>query len=419
MERNTFDTHLKELIVHLYDSVALETHPLTAALEIPAEYRGKRGEYVRKTIAETIELFRPPVHPPNPHAPEWRAYLILYHRYIESTPPPTLATQLALSERQLRRDHSRALEALSQKLWEQFFPIESRPSSDDEFAPVASDFTFNPQRLDLVQVLNGVLSVLEKRILSEKVQIQLDTASSAIWDVLADRIVLRQMLFSLFSYAFRLQAAGKIEARLSIREADIQLEVKFEVAENWSTWDANQGAALLETTRDWGKRMGIRVEDTHPPAGKPGWVFLTISMPSANQDVVLVVDDQQPALRMYQRYLSRTSLRVIGLDDPTQAINTTRHLLPVLILLDVMMPNIDGWEILQSLQADDQINHIPVIICSAWEASEMAHSLGASSFLKKPITQRDLLTALQQINLIETTQPVGSASEESSSGSSG
>ena len=67
---------------------------------------------------------------------------------------------------------------------------------------------------------------------------------------------------------------------------------------------------------------------------------------------------------------------------------------PVLILLDVMMPQVDGWEILQSMKLDEDLKHIPVIVCSAWEEPEMARSLGALRLLKKPITQKDLLDAL-------------------------
>ena len=65
-----------------------------------------------------------------------------------------------------------------------------------------------------------------------------------------------------------------------------------------------------------------------------------------------------------------------------------------------MMPLVDGWEILQSLRSNAQTNQIPIIVCSAWEASDLARSLGAVNFLKKPITQHDLLEALEQTGLI-------------------
>jgi CheY-like chemotaxis protein len=79
-----------------------------------------------------------------------------------------------------------------------------------------------------------------------------------------------------------------------------------------------------------------------------------------------------------------------------------RSLQPQAIALDAMMPDVDGWEILQALQADPATRHIPVLVCSVWEEPQLAFSLGAAGFLKKPITQRELLAALQRLGLVGT-----------------
>ena len=70
-----------------------------------------------------------------------------------------------------------------------------------------------------------------------------------------------------------------------------------------------------------------------------------------------------------------------------------------LLILDGMMPTMDGWEILQTLQTDPETQHIPVIVCSVWDEPELAFSLGAVDFLKKPITQKELLDALARLAL--------------------
>lgn len=403
MDRNTFDTLFKDLVSHLYDSIILETHPLTAVLPIPTEYRDRRSEYIRMKIIQAIELLRPPVHSSNPNAPEWRSYQILYQRYVESMSPPNLATRLAISERQLRRDHSRALEALSQRLWEQLFSASEGnqlPDNLDTFEILAPDFPINSEKLDLVHIINGVLSVLDNRIHTEELMVKFNIPPSSTWTVLADRIVLRQILFSIFTYTFRKQVSQQIELNLSLQNEDVRLDINLEVGEHQQRPDIDQDSNHLEIARNWGDRMRLRVEEFSPPIGKSGQMKLTLFIPSAIQDVILVIDDQNTTLRMYQRYLSRTSLKVIGIVDPTQAIPTVRDLCPALILLDVMMPMVDGWEILQSLRSNEKTKLIPIIVCSAWEASDLARSLGAVNFLKKPITQRDLLNALRQIELI-------------------
>ena len=59
-----------------------------------------------------------------------------------------------------------------------------------------------------------------------------------------------------------------------------------------------------------------------------------------------------------------------------------------------MMPTTDGWELLQRLKSDPETHTIPVVVCSVWDVPELALSLGASDFLKKPVNSEHLLEAL-------------------------
>jgi len=121
----------------------------------------------------------------------------------------------------------------------------------------------------------------------------------------------------------------------------------------------------------------------------------------AEQSIMLSVDDQKPAINMFRRYLSRSNVQVVGVQEPEQVLPLTRQLQPQVITLDVMMPTMDGWEILQTLRADPETCHIPIIVCSVWDEPELASSLGAADFLKKPITQKDLLDALARLKLLD------------------
>ena len=67
---------------------------------------------------------------------------------------------------------------------------------------------------------------------------------------------------------------------------------------------------------------------------------------------------------------------------------------PTVIVLDVMMPGEDGWEVLTKLKAQSGTAEIPVIVCSVLDEPHMAQLLGASEYLPKPVTQRALLRAL-------------------------
>ncbi len=116
---------------------------------------------------------------------------------------------------------------------------------------------------------------------------------------------------------------------------------------------------------------------------------------------VLIVDDQVTAQKMFQRYLSRTPLEVVGVTEPAQALSMAQNIQPTLLILDVMMPRIDGWEVLQTLQLDPRTKHIPIVVCSAWGEPELARSLGAVAFLKKPVVQKDLFDVLIRLGLIQ------------------
>ena len=106
-------------------------------------------------------------------------------------------------------------------------------------------------------------------------------------------------------------------------------------------------------------------------------------------------------MQLYDRYLSRSGIRLIGLRTAGDAVAAARRIQPQAVILDVVMPDMDGWEVLQLLKADAATRDIPVIMCSVWEEPELAMSLGAADFLKKPMTQKNLLAALTRLRLLE------------------
>jgi len=63
----------------------------------------------------------------------------------------------------------------------------------------------------------------------------------------------------------------------------------------------------------------------------------------------------------------------------------------VAVILDVMMPGLDGWEVLQTLRKTPRTSRIPVVVCSVFNDPQLALSLGATVFLPKPVSQGDIL----------------------------
>ena len=114
-------------------------------------------------------------------------------------------------------------------------------------------------------------------------------------------------------------------------------------------------------------------------------------------ETVLIVDDNEDVTQLLQNYLIKNNYRYAVARDGHQAINIAVDLQPFAITLDVMIPEADGWTVLQNLKNRLETRHIPIIICTVLGAKELALSLGADAFLEKPVTEGALLTVLTSL----------------------
>ncbi|MEK7991417.1 MAG: response regulator [Thiotrichaceae bacterium] len=117
-----------------------------------------------------------------------------------------------------------------------------------------------------------------------------------------------------------------------------------------------------------------------------------LSMP-AEGGIVLVIDDDTAARTLLKTYLSKIGYQVAVASNGQEGLKLARKLRPNAITLDVMMPGMDGWEVLNRLKQDPDLAHIPVIMLTLVEDKEIGYSLGAAEYLTKPIS-RDQLTAV-------------------------
>jgi CheY-like chemotaxis protein len=117
-------------------------------------------------------------------------------------------------------------------------------------------------------------------------------------------------------------------------------------------------------------------------------------LPTAEERAVLVIDDNADTLQLFQRYLEGSRYLFIGTSDPEQALSLAEELAPQVIVLDVMLPGIDGWELLGRLRAHPAIGDKAIIVCTILPQERLALTLGAAAFLRKPVSRSALLSAL-------------------------
>jgi CheY-like chemotaxis protein len=397
MDKPTFTSLFKDLISRLYDPTILETHPLADSFPLPDGAPARRAEGIRRLILEEIEQLRPPGKEIILQSPEWRPYLILHKRYVEGLPPLEIAAALYIGDRQFRRDHSRALQALSTLIWERYFQPAARQPENGEADGDQNGFEPHAEKLDLNEIVMGVAAVLARRLEIEAVRLDLQPAPGPA-PVFADRVILRQILLSLLNYILHLRGRPEIVLRTN-PGPPVSMRISFETDEQWASIQGDE-LDSLGLVRRLSRQIPARLVEAYPSRGAAGPAEIAVEFAPPQARVALIVDDQPAAQKMYQRYLSRTDLEVVGLTDPTAAVSTARQVQPALLILDVMMPRVDGWEVLQALQLDPQTRHIPVVVCSAWGEPELARSLEAAAFLKKPVVQKDLLDVLTRLNII-------------------
>ena len=114
-------------------------------------------------------------------------------------------------------------------------------------------------------------------------------------------------------------------------------------------------------------------------------------------NTVLAIDDDMQVIHLYERYLSGSEYDIVPLTDPSKTMEFARQIQPFAITLDIMLPDHDGWQLLEELQADPQTRNIPVIICSILEDIDKGFDLGATDYLVKPILGDDFVASLNRI----------------------
>ena len=116
--------------------------------------------------------------------------------------------------------------------------------------------------------------------------------------------------------------------------------------------------------------------------------------------LILVVDDYQDAREMYAEYLQFSGFRVAEAKNGNEAVEQAFALLPDLILMDLSLPGMDGWEATRVLKADSRTKNIPVVALTGHAlagSSEGAKKAGCDAFVTKPCLPDDLVVEVRRM----------------------
>lgn len=126
---------------------------------------------------------------------------------------------------------------------------------------------------------------------------------------------------------------------------------------------------------------------------------------------ILVVDDEPDILSLLVYQFSRNGFRVSTAVDGRSAISSARDEHPDLVVLDLMLPDVDGYEVLKTLREDEDTHEIPVILLTARKEEEervRGFEVGADDYVTKPFSARELVLRAKALLRRATAEPVAS-----------
>ncbi len=279
---------------------------------------------------------------------------------------------------------------------------------------------------EVYTILKGLAN---KKHLELKTEILTD-----VKNIEADRVKFKQILYNLLSNAIKFTPengkiaveAGVVDDMLQVSVSDTGIGMKSQDREKVfkEFWQADSSFARKYEGTGLGLALTKRIVEMHggkiwfeseygkgsifyfalplkasfkPPKPKETEArprFVASATAERETKSVLVVEDDRMAADLLTLYLTNAGYNVIVAVDGEEAIKKAKEFHPFLITLDIMLPKIDGWDVLSELKNSPDVADIPVIIVSIVDNKELGFSLGAVEYLIKPIEREKLITTV-------------------------
>lgn len=383
----------RRLLSRLYDDAFLQTCQLAREL-LPDERLSarERSDRLRTAILRAVEEMSPGLDVPL-RSSQGRSYNVLHLHYVEGLMVRDVARELAISERQVYRDlrtaEARLWQVLRADLRHLTGTDSEQYSSADRAALVhreAERLSGSKELFGFRELLAGIMQAISP--LAQKCGLELQTVSRpGLGKVMMDRQIARHALLLLLSHVLQ-NASGDAVSMTVVRRADtIEITLDYTVAQTIRK-ETLVPPACKQLLRHLGSHYTVDLEGQR--------VQIHLLLHDRVRATVLVIDDNAGLVELFGRYLEGEPFRLLGAQNGAQGLRLVEEQQPAMVILDVMMPEQDGWETLQYLKHSEETRRIPVIVCSVLDDPELAFSLGASEFLAKPVSREALLACLRR-----------------------
>jgi signal transduction histidine kinase/FixJ family two-component response regulator len=292
------------------------------------------------------------------------------------------------------------------------------------------------ETFDVSLMVEEMVTTLQPAIAKNANNVQVRMAGD-IGMMRADATKVRQILFNLMSNACKFTDHGTISLDVSQSTMEGQEWIRFRVKDTGIGISAKQQEKLFQefsqadatiSRKYGGTGLGLAIShrfvqmmkgrigvESQAGQGSTFTVYLpaqvTLDVAETGQiegaigsvagstqhkpevDTVLVIDDDPAVRDLMSRFLTKSGFRAVAAADGEEGLRLAREVNPLVITLDVIMPEYDGWEVLRKLKSDPNLAQIPVIMVTVVDNQAMGLDLGASNYLIKPV-DRDRLAVL-------------------------
>jgi CheY-like chemotaxis protein len=381
-----FKESLKQALSHLQDP---NFEPTAVLCQVIGSEDASSPGPVQTQIITTIQKMEPdPKTPPNCRA--WIHFKSLHQRFLLGLTQEETAESFHMSVRNAQRVQAEAIQVLAQNLWR----LRSGPGT--EKSSPAPDWESQAElELESLRTCDPNAQANIADVLEAVVDLEANLASKRGFTVSVDYVqpglvaaahpmVLRQTLItaiaSLASYV-----TSDLIVHATLEEGRVKLTLRCSVSRDQLPVGQDILDAILTPPE-------TRVSLQH----KGDQVFLQFLTLAVGERDVFVVEDNPDMVYFYRRCTSGTRFHVTHIPSPEKIFEAVEKQRPDIIIIDVMLPDIDGWQLLTHLKEHESTRHIPIIVCTVVKERDLAMALGATAFLPKPFPPHQFVEALDQ-----------------------
>jgi CheY-like chemotaxis protein len=394
-----FRQELRDALTHLHDP---DYQPSELLCAVMAGDLRDGAAPVQSEIVQVIEGLEPPPGVP-PGARARQDFDVLHHRFVLKLTQEETAECLHMSVRSMRRAQRAATHTLARLLWEHSLAREVSAEGLKQGEGTTSGIQAVDWRSQVRQDLAslrvsapGNVTDVEKAInyavelesvLTSRRGVSLEVGHLQPNLVVAiHRSALRQILIMAIAQLGRCVSSGQITIDATVEDGNVKITLTGPIsAEN----SLPNGDLIGEILASQGGSVQVGIDGER--------VSFWIKVPSVGRVTVLVVDDNVDLVHFYRRCTGGTRYHIVHAAQGQRTIDAIETVAPDIIVLDIMLPDADGWELLAQLHRNPATRSIPVIICSIVREENLASAFGAALYLPKPVQHREFIQALDQV----------------------